>query len=266
MVAVGLALAGCGQSAVTRAVATTSSNLHSVRSGTLDLKMLSSLANGADPAGFEVQGPFATARGQGQLPTARLTYAQISGSSRQATTVLLTAGNGYLVDGSTSYELTETQLAPLRAGKSTRADSGLAGLNVKAWARSLTLRRHSDLDTVSGTVDPVPAMNDLLALAARLGNDASRQPPRLQGAEATEFKAAVSSALFVLVTGHRDRVLRSLKITFDLAANQSSRLRTVLGKLANVRLSVDLTLADVNRPVSLPTPSNVRPISERPKP
>jgi hypothetical protein len=231
--------------------------------------MLSSLATGQDQAGFEVQGPFATARAQGQLPTARLMYSQISGAGRQATTILLTGGKGYLVDGTTAYELTDAQLTPLRAATSTGGDAGLAGLDVKGWAKDLKLtgpEQPFDVDTVTGRVDPVPAMNDLLALAAGLGNDSSAQPPQLQAADAAEFKRAVKSARIVLVTGHRDRILRSLKITFDLASGQSPRLRTALGKLANVRLTVELSLADVNRPVSLPPPSNVRPISERPKP
>jgi hypothetical protein len=264
-----VALTACGASPASTALKQTSAHLHDVHRGSLDLKMLSSLANGQDASGFEVAGPFAVAPAEGQLPTADLTYTQISGADRRATSVVLTGGQGYLVDKGQAYVLTDVQLASLRAPKGSGGDAGLAGLNLKAWAKDLKLtgpEQPFDADTVTGRVEPVAAMNDLLALAARLGNDSSRQLPRLQGADAAEFTKAVRSARLVLVTGHRDRILRSLVITFDLAASQSSRLRAALGKLANVRLTVDLTLADVNKPVHVTAPANPQPISTRPKP
>jgi hypothetical protein len=260
-----LSFAGCGSSPAAGAVKATSAHLHDVRSGVLDLKMIGSLANGLDPSGFEVNGPFAVAAAQGRLPTAELTYTQISGVTRSGSTVILTGTAGFVVDKGVPYTLTDVQLTPLRATGSSGGNAGLAGLNVAAWAKDLKLSQHADLDTVTGTVDPVAAMNDLLALAARLGNDASVQPPRLQGSDASDFKTAVRAARLTLTTGHRDRLLHRLQISFDLAGPPGSRLRAALGKLANVHLSVDLSLDNANRPVHVTAPTNPRPIAERPR-
>lgn len=169
-----LALSGCAQdSPAQSALESTEENLPDIRSGVLSMQLLAAPAGAAEGrgVGFELRGPFAVAEETGSLPAADLQYTRVTGAERRSTRFISTGKKAFVeVDGRT-YELAEEQVEDLRAqGGEASGKGGLEGLHLDEWIENPRLRGGPALggirtDTVTGRLDPVPALDDLLELA-----------------------------------------------------------------------------------------------------
>lgn len=268
-----LAVAACGGpvSEGAKALGGTEGNLDEIRSGNLELTLLASPSRAATGrgVGFTVEGPFAVAEHKGDLPKADLEYTRITGAKRRTTRFISTASKGFVeLDGRT-YALRADQLEPLRAtGDGKAGGGGLEGLDFTDWIEKPTVEPGPTLDGVAtqritGEVDPVGALNDVLGLAADFGNG-GEMPKAVDDDDQDEVRRAVRSTKLELLTGKNDRLLRRFSLDILMDVGQQATLRKALGDLAGVRLSIDLAVTKVNRPVTVRSPRSARPASEQP--
>jgi hypothetical protein len=267
-------VAGCGKaSPPARALSATTSHLSDIHSGRLTMSLLGSSAAGSEASGgaegFRLEGPFSVATKKGQLPVADLEFTRIVGGSEQHTRFTSTGSAAFLRIQSGVYRLPDARVADLRARGKAGNGAGLAGLDLNKWVSHPTMRAAGSLDgmpvvRISGRLDPVRALNDMLSVASGLGASDPGSPTHLTGSAADRVRKAVRSSNVEIITGRDDHLLRELRVTIGLEVNARERLRTALGRLAGVQLSMHLAVAAPNRPIRVVAPANARPASEIP--
>ena len=273
LVLVGLVGAGCGgASQAERALATTTERLSDVRSGDLAMKLLASTAGAPEGrgVGFELAGPFAVAEQKGRLPVTQLDYTRVTGTKRRTTTFISTGADAYVEVDGTTYRLAPEQVADLRAtGDDEAGEGGLEGLDLDEWIDDPQVAPGGSVDgvavdRVTGKVDAVEALNDVLGLASEFGATVEGAPTRLEGDDAEQVRRAVRRTHLELLTGRSDRLLRHLRIDVSFGVDEEQELARALGWLAGVRVSLELDVSRPNRRVTEKEPARARPASELP--
>ncbi|MDQ1396910.1 MAG: hypothetical protein QOG64_2169 [Acidimicrobiaceae bacterium] len=264
--AVALAAGGCGGSGGSGgALHDAGARLGAVHSGNLVLKLTAApgtTGSGHD-VGFSLQGPFELKAAKGALPTARLSYTQLAGPKERNSVFISTGDRAFVEVGQTAYQLAPDQTASLRQQGESQS---LQGLHLEKWARAPKVSDGGTADGVAAQridadVDVVPALNDIFGLAGQFGADQTGVK-KIDGPSADQLRKAVQSAKLVILTGKKDRLMRSLQLDVTFAAQSVSQLQSALGQLAGVRLDVLLTIAGPNQPVHVEPPAAPRPISE----
>ena len=266
--AVVLFAAGCGEDATPaqEALSSAEDGLKKISSGELTMELLAAPAGSAEGrgAGFRLEGPFRVGKVEGELPVADLEYTRITGGKRRTTGFVSDGKEAFVKLDGVFYELSGDQLEGLRVTDDAEG-GGLEGLSLGDWVeepKMSTGPRVSGVATrrITGTVDAVPAINDLLGLAGGFGATDEDAPTRLEGDGADAVRRAVRSAKVDLLVGAEDDLLRRLDLVIDLGVRgQSDAVRKALKGLAGARLSFELGVADVNRPVTVAAPENARP-------
>lgn len=260
-----LAAGGCGRGGAAGVLDETSSKLGDITSGELHLRLVASAGTEGEerPVGFQLDGPFALPAKEGTLPKARLVLTRLRGTPGEPTVFVSTGEQAFLEVGGSAYQLPPAQVASLRGGEPGKG--GLDGLDVADWAREPKLSDGGSLDgvkveRVTGGLDVVEALNDLVEVATRVGGgDAGLQT--IEGKAAEQLRRAVRTARLEVVTGAEDRLLRRLRINVVLAAPEPE-LAKALGPLAGTRLTLELDIAKPNQRVSIDPPERPRPLGE----
>lgn len=262
-----LGAAGCGRSGGSDgALRDAGARLAAVHSGNLVMKLTAAAGTSGSghDVGFALAGPFELRSAKGTMPVARLTYTQLAGPKARDSVFVSTGDRAFVEVGGVDYQLTPGQTASLQQ---QRGSQSLQGLHLDKWAHA---PRVSDGGTADGVavqridadVDFVPALNDVFGLAGQFGADQQSGTKQIQGQSADQLRKAVQSAKLVILTGKKDRLLRSLQLDVTFAAQSVAQLQSALGQLAGARLDVLLTIAGPNQPVHVDTPRAPRPISE----
>ena len=268
-----LAAASYGGTGAAGVLEETASRMGAIGSGHLHLRMAASAgASGAElPVGFELEGPFALADEQGELPLARLRFTRLLGKRAASSTFVALRQRAFVEVDGTGYELPPEQVDGLRAARSLPGGaSALGDLDVHEWARDPELTDAGMLDgvparRVTAGLDVVEALNDLMAVARRVGAAEEGAPlGPIEGEDARRLRRAVRSSRLEVVTGRRDRLLRQLRVQVTLAPPDVRHLERALGPLAGARISLELRIAGPNRKVRVEPPAVVRPLSELP--
>jgi hypothetical protein len=123
--------------------------------------------------------------------------------------------------------------------------SDLGQLRVDSWIVSPTLDAMGDTDHVSGGLDIVATTSGILTLVRRSGANVSRT---FDATSAEHLRRVTRSTRIEVVTGHTDRLLRSLTMEAELA----SATDVGLGDQA-VKVSFSLGIDAPNAPVTIPT-------------
>lgn len=258
-------LASCATDA-TDVITETADNLEELRSGALELKV--STTNGAEEedqaeAGFELSGSFQLPE-EGELPVADLEFTDIGADQPVTRGFISTGDQAFIeVDGQ-AYELPDEQTQTLRGGGGS--DEGIfEGAAVGEWFIEPELEEGAELDAtevdrVTGELDVVAALNDLFEVAGRFGQASAFQP--IQGEEAERLENAVESSHVEVVSGTEDRLLRRLLIEVDLAINEEVEIRELLGPLAGVSFTIEMSISEPNQPVEVSPPADPLPIEE----
>lgn len=137
---------------------------------------------------------------------------------------------------------------------------GLDGLDLTEWFGDSKLGDGAPVEgaateRISGDVDPVAALNDLLALSLRFGASEQGSPRTRSGDAADRVRAAVSSATGELLTGKDDRLLRHLRVEIVMKPDvDQEKLRAALGDLVATRLQFSLDVSALNTPVEVAEP------------
>ena len=263
--------AACAETGGRAVLAATAAKMDDIASGDLRLRMVASAgAQGPErPVGFELSGPFAVAQERGALPVARLRFTRLAGTPLEPTTFLSTGQRAFLEVDGRFYELPEEQVQPLRAREGRAGGNALEGLDVDGWAEGHRVEDAGRVDgvgaqRVTGEVDVVEALNDLVAVAGQVGAETAGLRP-VEGKDAEHLRRAVRSSRLEVVTGRDDRMLRRLRIHVTFAAADARRLEAALGPLAGTRLHLELDISKPNREVRVDPPARVEPLSELPE-
>jgi hypothetical protein len=261
--AAALAASGCGGSdGPNDVVADTADNLGKITSGELDLKLLVEPREQGGDVGFELSGPFSLPEGD-DLPVARIRYTQIAGDQRGDVTVISTKKGAFVeVDGQ-AYELPAAQSDRLRGagralGTDEEEDNGLNELELQDWLEDGELTEGDEVDRVVGRVDAAAAVDDLLALARRLGADV---PESLSEDDLRRLEDSVRASRFELETGAEDHLLRHVHVEADFGLAVPGRLGDVLGQVVGARVVFELGIDKPNQPVTVKPPENALPYS-----
>lgn len=269
VIAVTLAVvaAGCGddRSPAEQALADAENGLERIESGDLTLELLASASESAEDegVGFTLQGPFKVGQEEGDLPVADLKYTRITGDERRTTRFLSTGKAAFVQLEGVYYRLDDEQVAELKVTDDAEG-AGLQGLSLGDWVEEPKVAagpRTGGVATrrITGRVDAVPAINDLLELAGGLGAG-DDSPKRLEGGGADAVRRAVRSAEVDMLVGAEDDLLRGLDLVIELSIDEeSAAARRALEGLAGARLRLSLDVVDVNRPVRVEAPADARP-------
>ena len=253
-----------------KALHTAQDRLTDINSGTLDFTMLASSSESAATSGvgFTVAGPFAVARTKGELPRGDLSYTRITGTNRSTTRVLTTARHAYAYVDGNAYQLADAQVKGLRSNGGGDG-GGLEGLDFTDWLSKPVVKAGPVIDgvatqSISGTVDSVGALNDILGLAQEFGSSAKDYPDAIASSDKDAVRSAVRGVDLQLLVGKSDHLLRRFRLAITMAVSKQDRLRAALKRLAGVQISMDLAVKRVNRPVRISAPAHPRPASALP--
>jgi hypothetical protein len=257
-------LAGCGLGDDTdpgAVLARTADSLGEIRSAErLALNVLVEPADG-DPFGFRLDGPFALCSENQALPTLDVEYTQVANGNEASVRLVSTGEQGYVVVGGTAYELDEQQGADLRAACDELDGAGLERLEVGDWVVDPDGSSGGDVDTVTGDLDVVAVVNDLVDVARAFSGSALT---RLDGDDAQRIAEATDESSFELESGADDGLLRRLFLEAELGFDVPEDLRRSLGDAVGATFTFELELEGPNETVRVEAPANPRPSSELP--
>ena len=241
-----MALAGCGGGDADPAeiLSQTTENLGKIKSAeSMHLKLSVDPTEG-DPFEFELEGPVALCQ-QRALPLLDVEYTKIANGQEETVRILANGTQGFVVLDGTAYQMSEEQAADLSSACQDleSGDGGLASLSVGDWVRDPEASSGDDVDTVTGKLNVVAAVNDLVAIARAFGDSTLA---RLDRDDAQRIADATETSSFELETGHDDHLLRRLAATGGT-------------------FTFELELEDPNGQVEIQSPESARPASEQPK-
>jgi hypothetical protein len=221
--------------------------LEDVKSGTLRLEVAAAPTSAAErEVGFRVEGPFALAQQEGALPTVRFTYTDLLGDRSQSAVFASTAEQATVTVAGRTFTPSDDDVAHLR-GRADAADD-LLRLHVDEWARSPRFGSAPRLDGAAGRrivaeVDVAAALHDIVAVAADVGTQ-PRRVGELEDEDAERLRRHVRSSRLEVVVDEHD-VVRRVRTTIEFGPEAGDDLARVLGRLAGLRLSVEVELDDV---------------------
>jgi hypothetical protein len=248
LLACGALLAGCGGDLgpAGPALRDTSASLGEIETADLHLSVQIEPKDG-DAFGYELEGPVELA-GEGELPSADVSYRQFAGGDEETVRLVLTKDGGWAERNGKRIDLTEAQVAELRESGSLLGQEGLETLDFEQWLVDPKLSNGPEgTEKVTADLDVLAAMTGLASLSGLL--DGTRT---LSAADRKRVAERVEDTHFELLTGDDDRLLRKLELGFTLDEDVPEDLRAALGEEAvGAEFSLALELDRINVPVEL---------------
>jgi hypothetical protein len=242
-------LAGCGKSSE---LEQTQANMAKQKSGTIDLRLAASAGSGdtlSGPAGFRLTGPFSF-EGKHDLAVFNLTYTQLLGAKSKVTKVSSTGSAAFVDAGAKTYRVAQRDLGPLRLADNP--SGGFDDLGIAGWVQNPKTTKGSSTDRITGVVNAPDLLSDLARVAGPLGGD--DQLAALNGDPAKRLQKLVKSSSIEIVTGAKDHQLRSLHAVIDFGTRAPNELRHTLGKYAQARIDVRLSMQRLSAPLRVAAP------------
>ena len=248
----------------------TFSNPTSIRSGAFDLDVKIESSGGSSPGQLEAKlGGRFQSRGSGQFPAFDFDVSvRVEGGSQtfSGSGGLISTGDGAFVKfQGTNYEVPQAlydefvaSYAQLQSRSAGQSSSGLLqalGINVANWLSDLKNEGTEDVEGqktihVSGNLDVGKLVEDLKTIAQRAGPAVGRFNP----AELDRLNQAIQSGDIDVYSGESDRLLRSLRMSFDLKPPAEA------GAPDSLSIDIQLNLADVNKPQTIQAPASSQPL------
>jgi len=254
---------------------------HSVKSGNLavDLRLTATGLKALEkPVRLKLTGPFQSV-GKGQLPKFAFELAVDGGGQTFTAGATSTGDKGYLEFEGTSYLVPDNIFASFKQGfQQAQTDSSdskdsptLAALGVhpRAWLKDARTVGEEDVEGtktrhVAATIDVAKFLDDLdglLGKAGSLGAGAGASVPSGISAETKRtIVEAVTKASFDVWSGAKDGTLRRLAI--DIVFDVREAAREKVGGLESGKLTLDVTIADLNKSQDISAPPNPEPFTE----
>lgn len=237
-----LALSACGGSSGRDVLRDASANVGKIRSGVVHASLLvQPRGAGGQPFGFTIDGPFRF----GEQPTANITYVQIANGRRATTKLVISPTAGSIVTNGQRRTLDASQLSDLR-GTIRAVRAGVSIVDVSSWVTSSKStdcpKTDAPVACVEGDLDPVEAVNGLLALEQATGRGTAGLGP----ADSEQLSKAVRKATFFVMAGKEDKLLRDLRIDLDLSLDVPEELRGFFGRLVGADVRFELGVDRAN--------------------
>jgi hypothetical protein len=235
----------------------TASKLGDIKSGNMELRLVASTPEGQQ-VGFELKGPFSMPDGE-QLPVADLTYTRFAGTAQNTFGFVSTGEAAFLKRGESFYRLPDDRVQSMRGSEDAGSRGPFSGLDLDDWvpdSEVVASEDESEVETVTGELDVVRAVNDILGIAREYGG---AELPEIEGEDADLLREAVREAELTLVTGKDDRILRSLLVTMDLGRDPPESFKRALEGFSGVNFVLELKLTEPNSKVSVEAPANPLP-------
>jgi hypothetical protein len=260
-----LVLGGCG-SDPSDVVSETAAKLGEIRSGTLSMRVVMGGAEeaGGGDVGFELRGPFSLPEAS-RLPVAHIEYTQIAGPERGEAAFISTGDAAFVEVEGTTYELPEEQIEGLRAPEDDASGIEVFGdLEVDQWIVDPEATEGGEVggaetDRVSGELDVVTALNDLLEVAGQFGPSGFGGLSQVEGDSAEQLENAVESATIDIYSGTEDGLLRRVDIDVEFGASGSGEVSDQVAELLGTRLTFEMTISGPNEPVEVEEPADAVP-------
>jgi hypothetical protein len=254
-----VAFTACGGSS--SPLGDTSANLSAIHSGVLNMQLLMNTQRSGD-VGFTVSGPFDMAGGDGGA--AQLTTVLHCGAAQTQATVTAAHGHAYVSTGGRTYRMSGAESSAVTSAVGQA--QGFSGLHLDQWITSPQVSSAGTVDGVAadritGTLNVPVALQDILTLQARAQGAAA---PHFDSATQQQLRNVAQSSSVEVVTGHDDRLLRSLHATVDLVAALPAQARAQLGDLGSVHIDFSVALSRVNQSVTVQEPANPLPAADLP--
>jgi hypothetical protein len=252
---------------------------HPVKSGNLALDFALT-ARGAQalekPVKLKLTGPFQSV-GKGKLPKFSLSLALDSGGQTFTAGATSTGTKGYLQVEGTSYELPDDVFSSFKKGfqqdqasddKKDTSTLASLGIHPRAWLKDAKTEGDEDVEGtsthhVTATIDVAKFLGDLNSLlgkAGALGGSTAGVPTGISADTRRVIENAVTKATFDVWSGAHDGTLRRLAIHIAFDVPEADRAKA--GGLQSGDLTIDVTIADLNKAQDIPAPENVKPFSE----
>ena len=235
-----------------RGLSAVTEGLDRIDSGRISLSM-KTLEPDNPPRGFEMEGIFAPAASDEEVPVAELTYRVLLPTT--------TRESRFVSDGSRAWVVTDRGVTELQG----EAFDALKGGEDAAGVRQLALDDWFDGDpseqpgevldgtetvTYSGAVDAGNALNNLIAMTGDLG---ANVPAPLNDEGLGLVRDAARSPQAVVAAGADDDLIRRVTFSVEFPSDRDD-LGEALGRLYADRLEFELSLTAVNQPVERPSP------------
>lgn len=253
----------------------TFSGAKSIKSGQLGLT-LKTQGKGAKPTTIALTGPFQS-NGTDKVPSFDLTLALANQGQTFTVGGTSTGTKGYLTVAGTSYVLDDKTFAGFAKGYTSSQRSSTApkdaptiaklGIDPRRWltapkiAGSTTAGGADTIHVVAGIAVPalLRDLNQLLGKAggAKVPATGGSVPKALTAAQLTEAQKAISGVKVDVFTGTSDKTLRRMVVAFDLTLTPG---KTLYG-FAGGRVTLDLTISDLNQPQTITAPADAQPFS-----
>jgi hypothetical protein len=252
LLAVGLVgLTACGSKP--SALEQTQSNMAKLTSGRVDLEL--SARAGADetatgPVGFRLSGPFSL---EGKhLAVFALEYKRLLGDTSETTKVTSTGTAAFVDTGTKTYRVAEEDLSSLRL--EDNPSGGINDLGIAGWVHDPKTERSGDAETIRGTVDVGDMLSDLARIAGSVGGEDGLSA--LGGDDGARLQRLVKSSSIAVVTSAKHHQLQSLRAVVDFGTRSPAALKRTLGKYAQARIEVHLSMKPLAEPLRVQPPSD----------
>lgn len=256
-VAAGLTVIALGLWGCAGPLEKTAKKLGDIHSGNMEVRLTASTPGG-QKTGFELKGPFSMPEGEG-LPKANLTYTRFLGTTQDSFGFISTGDAAFMRVGQRTYRLPDERVASMRGSEDAGRKGPFSGLDFDKWvpdSEVVAAEEGSEVETVTGDLDVVRAINDMLEIARDYGGV---DRPDIEGEDAQNLRNAVKSAELTLVTGKDDRILRSLQVTMDLGRDPPEAFQRALEGFTGVNFVLEVKLTEPNSEVSVEAPANPLP-------
>lgn len=263
LLAMTVAVGGCGEGGNDDVLRATARALGAVRSAAIDLELTAtSRALEGRKVGFKVTGSFDLDSGAA-LPVARLTVTKY-GDDTPPVTVLSTGRAAYVERDGTAYRLPDSEAAQLAIVRGDGASQGaVAGLELDTWFVDYEVDEGAETDTIRGRLDVANALGDLAGMSVDFGAEAPAGLADLDAAQRAELGRLARNARVEATSDHDDHVLRDLMMTIELGS-PSADLPQAMRELVPVTFVLRLKMEDVGMDVEVVEPPTSRPLSELP--
>lgn len=276
-------LAACGSDSssgsddAATVMAQTFGGAKSIKSGQLGLTLAMKGTDGTDSS-VSLTGPFQS-NGVDKVPSFDLTFA-LSGQGQTFTLGGTSTGTkGYVTVAGTSYVLDAASYAGFAKGYTSSQKSSKAPKNAPTLAKlGIDPRRWLSSPKIVGTTESggaqtihivagvtVPSLlRDLNALLGKAkgsglgGSAAGAVPDKLTAGQLASAQKSIKAVKVDVFTGKDDKTLRRMVVSFDLALPKGQ----TVGGFGSGRVTLDLTISDLNQPQTITAPKNAQPFSQ----
>lgn len=266
------ALIGCGggpKQDPHKVLDQTFSGKRGVKSGKVDVRIrvdAQGISGLNGPVTVTLTGPFE--RGDRRLPKFDLDATLGAGGRTLTTGAISTADSAFIKFQGSSYAVPDGIFAGFKQGFEQARSSSL-GIDPRKWMKHLKVEGDEDVagqstTHVSSEVDVAKLLDDrarILAQASRLGVAQDRQvSTNLTAQQKEAVAAAITDPTFDVYSDKHDKILRRLTVAFGFKVPKDQQQRA--NGLKSGKVTLDIRLADVNRPETVRAPAKLKPFNE----